>query len=144
MAKPTTYRPSAIAVSIGDGASPEVFAAPCGLTARNITFTGKAGETVTYDCDDPDLPGWVERAMQSRDCQISVSGVLASEAQATWRAMTESDTPRNVRFAINPTGYWEGAFLATNTGYKADQTSGQKVSIDTTLVSDGPVTWVPA
>ena len=147
MAKPQTFNPGKLAIFLGDGASPnENFAAPCGLTTRTITFTTQAGEVVTFDCDNPDDAGWKERVAQSRDCQISGTGVLDKNAFPAWRDFGTSGVVKNVRFAVSgdDTGYWKGSFLATNLSLKGDQPSGQKVSLDIALASDGPVVWVDA
>lgn len=145
MAKPTTFNPSKLALFIGDDSTPENFNAPCGLNAKTFTVTGKAGETITYDCDDPDLPGWVERALQSRDWSVQGTGVLALEAFPTWRSFgMELADSRDIRLGVDTdnTGYFEGRALCTNFQIKGDQTSGQKVSVDITISGDGAITWV--
>lgn len=78
-------------ILLGDGASPETFAYPCGANARSVTFTNNTGEEVLLDCDDPlDTPSAVNRWVESQDTQMSISGRVATESLATWREWADA------------------------------------------------------
>ena len=49
MAQPTVLAGTKLLILVGDGGSPEVFAQPCGLTTRGITFTASTNSTLIPD-----------------------------------------------------------------------------------------------
>lgn len=118
MADPTLT--GRLLILLGNGATPtEAFAWPCGANARNVTFTNNLGEEVLLDCADPlDGGAWVQRWLESQDTQLTISGRLAKEHLATWRAWADGGTRKNVRIQIdesgaNGGGYWTlPAFLS--------------------------------
>ena len=65
MTQATTYPFSKFLVKIGDGAAPEVFTDPCGLTSKGFTRTANLNDTNIPDCDDPDAPSWLGRDVVS-------------------------------------------------------------------------------
>lgn len=147
MAKPKTLPYSKFIISVGDGAAPtEAFTAPCGLTAKGFDITGQANDTLVPDCDTPDAPAWLERAMRSLSGKITGSGVLAVESFDIWRDWALSGLPRNCRVELigdvtDPLGYFAGSFLLTAFALKANH--GDKVTVDVTMDSDGQIIWVP-
>src|SRR5690606_33512417 len=58
MAPPKTAAWYKMLIQVGDGADPEVFSAPCGLTTRGLNFSAETSDTTVPDCDDPSLPSW--------------------------------------------------------------------------------------
>lgn len=142
MAKPTTLSYAKMIIYVGDGAAPEVFASPCGLTAKGLDFAAQASDVVVPDCDDPDAPAWIERATRSLSGKITGSGILAVEAFNIWRDWVLSGLPKNcrVQFVGSGLGYYAGSFLLTACSYKGNQ--GEKVTVDVTLDSDGQITFV--
>lgn len=149
MAKPTTASWSKFLVLVGDGASPEVFTAPCALTAKGIDIRADTSDSNVPDCDSPDLPSWVERTIRSMSGTVSGSGRLAlGTASAMWRAWMLSGQAKNVRIKIDTVladdgGYFAGSFLLTGFRLSGNETDG-KIGVDVTLVSDGELTWVAA
>lgn len=139
MAKPTTLPYSKMIVYVGDGGSPENFDDPCGLTTKGLDFTGAAGEAVVPDCDDPDAPAWIERAMRSLSGKITGTGILAVESFIVWRDWCLSGLPKHCRVQLVGTGlgYYSGSFLLTSFSIKA--THGEKVTIDVGMDSDGQI-----
>lgn len=145
MAKPTTSAFSQFLIKIGDGASPEVFGAPCGLTSKGFNQTANTQETSVPDCDDPDAPAYIERAVDTLSAEITGSGVLAKEAHDdVWQPMFDAAVSKNCR--IYPfglaNGYYEGKFVLTAYGNAVQR--GQKVNVDITLSSDGQFAWTAA
>lgn len=141
MAKATTVAFGSFLVKIGDGASPEVFTAPCGLTSKGFNQTASTQETTVPDCADPDAPAYVERAVDTISAEITGSGVLATEAFTTWQAWFDSAAAKN--FRVYPKGasggYYSGAGILTAFNNKVDR--GQKVNVDVTIQTDGEYTW---
>lgn len=89
-------------ILIGNGASPEVFAFPCGANARSVKFTNSLGEQTLLDCADP-LDGgvFVHRFLESQDTQITISGRLATQSLAMWRQWSDSGSAKNIRVEID-------------------------------------------
>lgn len=142
MAKPTTKKYSQFLIQIGDGASPETFSAPCGLTSKGFNQTKSMQETAVPDCNDPDAPSYSEKGVDTISSEISGSGVLAMEAFDTWNEFFNSTESRNCRIEIVGKGYWQGAFHLTTFNITAQR--GQKINVDITLQNDGEYPWVDA
>lgn len=147
MAKPTTTKFSDILLLVGDGADPEVFAAPCGLKSKSINFSAETNDTDVPDCDDPEAAAWKERDVTAFSATISGSGVMAAEAFETWNEWFMSGKSRNVRYKRKSTvptadGHYEGKFLLTTFGQPSE--IGQRVAVEIELQNDGEVVWVPA
>ena len=100
MARPTTARFGKFRVMLGDGASPETFAAPCGFTSKSLVLSKNLSEVNIPDCDDPDAPSWVGRDVESLTASISGEGVMAAESAPVWHDAFESTESINVRVEI--------------------------------------------
>lgn len=146
MAQPTTVRPGKMRILLGDGGSPEVFSAPCGLTTKAIRVSKDLSDVLIPDCDDPDAAGWLARDVTSLSIEITGEGLLAAESEALWMDATFSADPVNVKVEVEfttGTRTLEGAFHVT---VSTNGQQGQRVSIDVSMQSDGIVsrTWTPA
>ena len=147
MARPTTYSAKKLLILLGDGGSPETFAAPCGLTTRGINFSKETNDVTVPDCDDPDLPAWTERAVRTLSATVSGSGILAAEAFETWREAFLATDAVNARIKIDDTlvnggGYFAGAFHLDQ--FNVTGEIGNKIQVEISMSSDGAVEWVPA
>ena len=146
MAQATTLPFSAFKVML-ETATPNTFAAPCGLTERSITFSKETNDTTSIDCDDEDAPAWVDRDVVSLSATISGEGVMARESLELWRdAFTTTDTV-NARIEVGGTlaqggGYWSGKFHVTS--FEPGATRGERVSVSVEMQSSGPITWTDA
>ena len=108
-------------ILLGDGATPtEDFGHPCGANARSVTLTNNLGEQIVLDCDDPlDQPAIIVRWPESQDTAVSITGTVAKESFATWRAWADNQTRKNIRIVLDEDaadggGYWLlPAYLAT-------------------------------
>lgn len=141
MAQPTTARFGAMVISIGDGASPETFTAPCGFTSKSLTLSKNLQEINLPDCDDPDAAAWVGRDVQSMTATVSGEGVLAEESLVTWKEFFESTASKNVRIKITTSGgyiQYDGAMHLESLAHSAEQ--GGRVTLNVTLQSDGEMT----
>lgn len=147
MAQPTVFKASKLYISLGDGATPEVFTKPCGLNSRGLTLTKSLNDTPIPDCDDPDAPTWVARAVETLSGEATGSGLLAAEAVPTWRDAFESTDSINSRVGIDapPTdngGYYAGKMHLSSLAFTGEQ--GNYIQVAVTMISDGALTWVPS
>lgn len=145
MAQAQTVRFSGLRVLLGDGASPEVFAAPCGLTERSFNRSKEMGESNVPDCTSEDGASFVERDVTSKSAAINGQGMLDITALDTWEEFWESDTSRNVRVEIwrdsVKKGHWAGKFHLES--LEVGATKGERANVTIALQSDGSFVWVP-
>lgn len=117
MARPTTLRGSKLLIKIGDGASPEVFVAPCALTTKSFNRSASMNEFNIADCDDPDAPIWTERVKSALTASLSGSGTLAKESLDLYEEAFADQDSRNVQvtidYAVGPRTYVGRYHLAT-------------------------------
>lgn len=136
-----------IVVLLGDGATPEVFTAPCGITERGFTLSKELQETQVPDCQDEDAPSWTERDAVSRSASINSSGVMAVESLPAWRTAFAANTSRSFRVFNDGNsaaggGHWAGKFHISSLEFSSAK--GGRVELSIQAESDGPVVWVPA
>ncbi|MFG1432349.1 phage tail tube protein [Xanthobacter sp. V2C-8] len=138
MAQPTTARFGKFRIEIGDGATPEVFSAPCGFTSKSLTLTKNLEEVNIPDCADPDKVAWVGRDASSLSASVSGEGVLASESVGIWLDAFESTESVSVRISIQfatKTVTWVGKVHLSTFTPSADQ--GGRVTASVEMQSDG-------
>jgi hypothetical protein len=149
MAEPITLPFSGYLVLLGNGATPEVFTAPCGFIKKALKFSAASSDTIVPDCDNPALPAWTLRNITSLSAQISGSGVLAMENLALWTNWLLSGADKNVQVQKNLPGaqgggYWQGAALLTDFSEDVDlKSEGGRTQQAVTIDSDGPWFWTP-
>lgn len=141
MAKPTTHTFGQFLIMIERADSPGEFYAPCGLTTKSFNQTASTQETSVPDCDDPDAPAYVERAVDTISAEISGNGVLAAEAFPVWRGWFDSAASRACRvYPMGQSGgFYSGNFVLTQFNMPVQR--GQKVNVDITMTSDGQYVW---
>ena len=139
MAYGTTLKFGEQSLLLGDGASSETFAAPCGLTQISLTTNVETNTVTNPDCTDPDLPAQVITTEISRAKSASFSGLLVKESLPDWQDWDNAGGEKNVRWlvdlpAADGGGHYEGAALLTAFERTADQGNRWQVS--------GTITWV--
>lgn len=140
MAQPVTAKFGKVRVLLGDGASPEVFTAPCGLTSKGVTITQNLSEVNIPDCDNPDDPFWVGRDTVSLSVSISGEGVLAAESVPIWIAAAKSTGKTNAKFEVE----FDSGNLVYSGAFKIDSfavtvAQGERAQCSVSLQSDGEV-----
>jgi len=144
MAKPTTTSWTKLSIWPGDGASPEDFTQKvCGMTSKGFTLSSEVSESNVPDCDDPDLPGWVERVTRSNSAELTGAGLMAEENFDFYREWKMSGEARNTRIVLDlktNKGYFEGPFLLTSLELTGNQDDG-KIQMSLTFQSASEVTW---
>lgn len=141
--KPTVISGTALLILVGDGASPEVFAQPCGLTSNTFALTSATGSTVIPYCDAPESAAWSSSEVTSLSAQVTGSGVMAVESFEIWNNWFLAGESKNAQVKLdNPgLGMYEGPW--TLSSFKLTGTRGQKVTVDITLDNSDIITWVP-
>lgn len=140
MAQATVIGYSKFRILLGDGASPEVFAAPCGLNTRSLDRTKTLNEIDIPDCADEDAPAWVGREVRSLDWTVSGEGVLSAEAVDMWESFFASTLSRNVRIeeefigSVGTITHNGRAHLST---FTLTGERGDKVRVNIELSGDG-------
>jgi hypothetical protein len=134
MTQATTLKFSQFLIQLGDGASPEVFAAPCGLNSRGFSRTAATNDTNVPDCDDPDAPSWLDRDVVSLSGSLSGAGVVADEDFDTWDSWFTTGVSKNVKIKLG-TRTWTGPCKLT----KLDVTGsrGKRVEFSAAIETDG-------
>lgn len=145
MAKPVTYKGSLIGIYLEDPDTPGTFIKPCGITGTQAQFTKGTQDIDVPDCDDPEAPAWVARAVQSLSFTASGDGVLAADAVPVW--WDYFNTTESVEARI-----YVGSLTDTQNGYywagrvHVDQlsvggTRGQIANVSINVVSDGELVF---
>lgn len=144
MAQPTVLTGTKLLILVGNGADPEVFSQPCGLTTRTFDLAASTNTTLIPDCDEPDAPAWEAKDVNALSATVSGSGVMAVESFDIWNDWFMGATAKNLQIKLDNAalGHWAGSFILTSLKYGGQR--GQKVTVDITLVNDGAVVWVPA
>jgi len=137
MAQPTTAAGTKLLILVGNGATPEVFGEPCGLTTKAMATTAASNDILVPDCDNPDDPAWLQREITSLSREITGQGVLAQSAVETYDDWITSGEAKNTKVKINGTGWYTWAGAARLTRFNITGQRGDKVMVDLTIVSDG-------
>jgi predicted secreted protein len=143
MAQATAIGFSKFRVLLGDGASNEVFTAPCGFNARALNRSKTTNEVDIPDCADEDAPAWVGREVRSLDWTVTGEGLLVAESVESWNDFFDSTLSRNVRVEIefpSPVGTITYNGAAHLTTYEITGTRGEKVTANIELSGDGALT----
>lgn len=135
-------------VYLGDGATTEAFAHPCGANANTVTLTTNTGEAEVLDCDDPlGAAAIIERWATTQDTSLNISGVVTTESFPTWRAWADGGTTKNIRVlfdetAANNGGYWQLPAILTT--FEMGRENKGKISFTASIVGAGARTWTDA
>lgn len=145
MARPTTFVGSSVAIFLESSTAPGTFNRPCGLNSHSASFTKNTTEVLVPDCDDPELPAWVARGVESLDFSANGSGILAAEAlDDWWDAFNTTESVRARIYVGKPSDtangrYWEG--LVHITGFEITGERGNRAQATVSVVSDGELTY---
>lgn len=135
-------------ILLGDGASPETFAFPCGANARSVTFTNNLGEETVLDCADPlgELAA-IQRWIESQDTQLSISGRVAKGHIEVWRDWVDDGVEKNVRIQFDESGANGGGYY-TVAAYLQQLEWGSEgkgtATFTATIMGSGPRVWTDA
>lgn len=138
MAQAKTIRFGDQVLVIGNGATPEVFTAPCGLTTLNLTVNIETNDTNVPDCADPNLPSWLISDEVSKQMVVGGDGVLDTDAMQVYREWLLAGGSKNIRWLTTGTGangggYWSAPGLLATYEETGERGSRWNVSISIKL-----------
>jgi hypothetical protein len=145
MARPTTYVGSSVALFLESSTTPGTYLRPCGLNNHTASFSKEFQTVEVPDCDDPELPAWIERGVQSLDFSASGTGILAVEAVDEWWDAFNTTESINARIYIGKPDdatngrYWQGKVHVS--GFEVTGERGGKAQATVSIVSDGELTF---
>jgi hypothetical protein len=134
-------------LTIGDGATPEVFTKPCAFNSRALNFTKNLNEIVVPDCNDEDAAGWIVRDPLSLSWDISGEGLLDEGSIDLWDAWFLQSETKNVRIGLypstTPTGnlVYQGAAHLQSFNRTANR--GEFVMWNCAIMGSGPLIRTP-
>jgi predicted secreted protein len=146
MANVKSARGVKLVLKVGDGASPEVFAAKCSINAaRGITISSTTNEFPDIDCSDPDAVAFVLTEKVNLSAKITGAGIVNTPDVQDFFDWVISPDSVNCQFVLDvPSAdggvIFEGAFHLTEFAVTGDR--GGKVENTISLASDGAVTCV--
>jgi hypothetical protein len=129
---------------IGDGASPEVYEAPCGFTTLTLTVNIATNDTNVPDCDDPSLPSWLISDEVSKQMVLSGDGVLDTDAFQMWREWLLAGGEKNVRWFTSGTGANGGGYFQAPgimSTYSENGQRGQRWNLSSAVTLNGKPAW---
>lgn len=136
-------------VKMGNGASPEVFTAVCGLQDATVNRTVNTQDRFVRDCAKPgEVP---ERKVKATGRQTDITGTGLTNAAEVDRVEDALGLVKNYRVEVysdNGTdtgdllGTWAGPFMLTSANNSIPREGN--AAFELTLVSDGAVTWTPS
>lgn len=135
-------------ILLGDGASPETFAFPCGANARSVTFTNNLGEETVLDCDDPlgELAA-IQRWIESQDTSLEISGRVAKGSIQVWRDWVDGGSEKNIRIQFDEAAADGGGYY-TVAAYLQQLQWGSEgkgtATFTATIMGSGSRVWTPA
>ncbi|GGA63875.1 phage tail tube protein [Pelagibacterium lentulum] len=135
-------------IQFGDGADPEVFAYNCTInTQREFTIEATTTDGTEPNCEEPDAPDWVLRAVETLSAGITGAGTMDPLSFAVLRGHMLSGEAFNVRVLLDlPSaqggGYFSGQYVMTTLSI-AKEGKGF-VNSNLAMSSSGKVEWVDA
>ena len=148
MAQPKILRGTYFSLMLGDGGSPETFAALCGITTRTFTHNRGTSDVYTRDCADPlDVP-IRNLIVTGESWSLTGTGVLNRDNLDTIIAADDNLTHDWRYLFTEPTGdlvfqgYYSGPGIMTSFQITGEDANFANISL--TIESDGQWTWNPA
>ena len=113
MARPAIVKGTYVDILIGNGATPEVFTAVCGLTTRSFTHQVNTSDQFVRDCADPEDVPHRRLTVTGEQWDLAGEGLYNRAQAAAIRAAV--GTTRNYRFVVGEPagetvedGFYEG------------------------------------
>lgn len=144
MSQVKQYTGEKLAIQIGNGADPEVFAHDCLInTERGVSYNSQTSESYLPDCDDLDLPAARSLEVTGLSTTITGSGVMHSSSWKSFFEWWQSGTSKNVKVYENGVSVADGGGSEVAsyklTSLERSGSHKEAVTVSITLESDGPV-----
>jgi Phage tail tube protein len=147
MARPAIVKGTYVDILVGNGATPEVFTAVCGLTTRSFTHQVNTSDQFVRDCADPEDVPHRRLTVTGEQWDLSGEGLYNRAQAAVIRAAV--GVTRNYRFVVSEPagetvedGFYEGPAMLTN--LQLGGSDGEFGSISVQVASDGGWAWEAA
>lgn len=136
-----------IVAMLGDGDTPEVFTAPCGVTSINWTTSTNTNDEDLPDCENNDAVGYQSPTVVSIGDQVQLQGFVDADSHDAWLAKIRSGEAGNVRLVYDKgtnaaggkKGYYEGPAIATNREESYERRQSGRINV--TLVFTAAPVW---
>ncbi|MEO4000313.1 phage tail tube protein [Mesorhizobium sp. CAU 1732] len=134
-------------IQFSDGAEPEVFSHNCTInSSRDFAIEATTTDASAPDCEAPDAPNWVLRAVDTLSAGINGAGTMDPVSFGVLRDYMLAGAPFAVRVTLGGAGadlggHFSGNYVMTSLGV-AKEGKGY-VSATVALQSDGEIVWVP-
>ena len=131
-------------IMVGDGGSPEVFAAYCTINAaRSVTGEAATNDFNIPDCVEPDKVGWLAREKVSLSYSAEGAGILNTPDVQIFADWLADPLSRNCQIVVDVPAadggvVFAGPFHCTKFEITGDR--GSKMEATISLVSDGEIT----
>lgn len=136
-------------IQFGDGAAVEEFKHSCTInTTQDFTLEATTTDGTEPNCDDPNAPNWMLRAVDTLSASINGAGTTDPVSYGVLRTKMLTGEEFHVRVlldgltALQGGGYFEGRYVMTSLGL-AKEGKGT-VTSSLAMQSSGEVKWVPA
>lgn len=136
-------------IQFSAGGSPETWEHNCTInTSRDFTLEATTTDATEPNCEDPDAPNWVLRAVDTLSASINGAGTMDPVSYGVLRDKMLSGEAFKVRVtlagltAVLGGGHFEGEYVMTSLGL-AKEGKGF-VTATVALSSNGEVKWVVA
>jgi Phage tail tube protein len=136
-------------IQFSDGETPVVWTHSCTInSSRDFTIEATTTDASAPDCDNPDAPNWVLRAVDTLSAGINGAGTMDPVSWGVLRDKMIAGESFPVRVtlggltAVAGGGHFEGNYVMTNLGL-AKEGKGY-VTSTVALQSDGEIKWVAA
>jgi hypothetical protein len=129
----------------GNGATPEVFSEPCGITGRSRNFSINTQSDDLPDCADPDAVSFDAPYKISIGESVDLQFIVSAEMEPLMRDLAYNEADVNARYVINKgsrNGYYEGPGILTALAFTSER-RGNVTGTATWTWTSKPV-WVPA
>lgn len=136
-------------IQFGDGATVEEFKNSCTInTTQDFTLEATTTDGTEPNCEDPNAPNWVLRAVDTLSAGINGAGTMDPVSYGVLRTLMLAGQDFKVRVLLDGLtsqqggGYFEGAYVMTSLGVNKEGKG--YVTATVALQSTGEVKWVPA
>jgi hypothetical protein len=112
------------AFQFGNGADPEVFSEPCGITGRSRNFSINTQSDDLPDCDDPNAVAFDAPYKISIGESVDLQFVASAALEPQMRDLAYEAEDKNARYVINKgtrVGYYEGPGILTALSFTSER-----------------------
>lgn len=128
----------------GNGADPEVFTEPCGITGRSRNFSINTQTDDLPDCDEPDTVSFESPYKISVGESVDLQFVASSALEPILIDLAYDEDSTNFRYVINKgtrVGYYAGPAIMTALSFSSERRGN--VTGTATITWQAKPVWTP-